>query len=305
MQTPIERVPNETQIIDCMTQLVSKNTTSYSEVVQKYARLRLADFSELLKEWQNPEFAAQLGQAALPNVANAIHRSNLTPEQSQKLLAYLMQTAKQGNTTAVLYLAYLHAKGLHAPQSLQKTASYVRYAAQKGDWRATRFWAELLIASPLAARELLETDVQAAAEKWHEQQGNIAPDKIEQSCRRYYAAPAMVKFAARQRLEMAQKQGSPTAEKRLKGLTVLGELPANPPAKQFQSVENWLELQFSKNQTAQLMGGGDVTFLPENVPLLPQPEDEEPVWYKPAKYGAMFLIGLLFFTLMMKMTVPK
>ena len=219
-------------------------------------------------------------------------------------MAYLQQTAKQGSTTAVLYLAYLHAKGLYVPQSLQKTAQYVRFASSKGDWRATRFWAELLVAVPLAARELLEHEIAPAAEQWRTQHPNITPDKIEHSCRRFYEATAAIKYAAKLKFEQAVQQGSPSAMQRMKGLILLSKLPTTQPATQFQSIGNWLDLQFSAPKTVPASHTGkDVTFLPDNIPLLPQGEDNEKLVLHRVVRVVMVGLILLFLALFFAMGI--
>ncbi|ULJ69763.1 hypothetical protein MIS45_02625 [Wielerella bovis] len=308
MQTSLpEKIPSEMQITDCMAQLVSKNSSSYGEVVQKYARLRLADFSELLKEWQNEEYAAKLGMPTLPQVAEMLRKGNVLPEQGKKLAAFLQQTAKQGNTTGALYLAYLCAKGLFIPQSLQKTAQCLRFAINQGDWRATRFLGELLIAVPLAARELVGDEIQAEAAKWQATNNHISPEKVEHSCRRFYDATPAIKFLARSKLEQAVQQGSPSVQQRIKGLSVLGELPSTTPPKQFQSISNWLDLQFLQPQEKYSpRADKDIVFLPDNIPLLPLGDDDEkPTWHKPAMYGLMLLVAVLIFTVLLQIVMRK
>ena len=150
----IEKRPTEAQIRDCTEQLRSKGKSNYGESVQKYAQLRLADLAPLLADWQNEAYAAALNQPTLPKIAAAV-QAKLSPAQCEKLFAALHQITEQGNTTAALYLAYLYSQGIHTESSLQKTAHYLRFAAGKKDWRANHLWAELLVAAPLAARDLI------------------------------------------------------------------------------------------------------------------------------------------------------
>lgn len=295
-----QTTPNETQIRDCINQIKDKGNSSYGNSVQKYARLRLFNFSEILDEWHNPTHPLPASARALPNVAAALN-ADLTPEQGSKMVAFLQHQAKSGNTTALLYLAYLHIFARHVPASLKQTALYVRHASQAGDWRASRLWAELLFAAPQAAQDLLETDTQAQAQQWQQRNSNIAADKINAAVQRYYAAPTVIKMAIKAKLELAASQGSPTAAKRLLGLTVLGEIPRHQAAPQFQKIANWLDVQLLRPESRQ-SDDPDIMLLPENVPLLPQgdDEDEKPVWWKPFIYGCVGIIATLLFVLILK-----
>lgn len=297
-----EQVPDENQIRDCMAQLQSGSTGSYGSKVQKYARLRLLDFKDMLAEWQNPAYPLPASAQALPKAAAAL-TAPLTPEQGGKLAAFLQQQAQNGNTTAMLHLAYLHLIGRHLPASLKEAARHIRAASRAGDWRASRLWAEVLTAAPEAAEDFLETDAQEAALHWQTQNSSIALAKIPPALQRYYTASAAVKTAAKEKLELAVTQGSPTAAQRLNALTVLGDIPRHPPAPQFQSVAGWLNLQLLPAARSAASDDPDIMLLPDNVPLLPQgdEEDDKPAWFKPAIYGAIALIIILVFVLMLKM----
>ena len=165
-QPQLEKRPSEIQIRDCAEQLRSQGRSNYGDSVKKYAQLRLADLVPLLEDWQNETYAAALKQTTLPKIAAAIN-AKLSPAQCEKLLAVLQQFSEQGNTTAMLYLAYLYSQGIHTESSLRKTAHYLQLAASKKDWRANHLWAELLVVAPLAARDLIGDEIQADVEKWH------------------------------------------------------------------------------------------------------------------------------------------
>lgn len=289
----------KSQILDCMKQLQEKRDPTYGEHVQQLAYLRLADFSALLAEWRVP---SQLPQGEpMPQVAQALTQpEKLNGEQSAKLVAYLQQNAKQGNKTAILYLAYLFAKGLFVPQSPERAAAFTRKLMQEGDWRGTRFWAEMLLAAPPAAPIWLKVEVEPAALQWQASHTQLSNDEIHANIQRFYAADAARKFAIKRAFELAIKQGSPTATKRLRGLTALGELPVSPPARQFHNIANWLDMQImAQNQS--IPSDDEVYVLPENVPLLIQNEDDEqPNWVKPAAYVCIAIIFSLLSVLILR-----
>jgi len=300
----IEKRPTEAQIRDCAEQLRSKGKSNYGESVQKYAQLRLADLAPLLADWQNEAYAAALNQPTLPKIAAAV-QAKLSPAQCEKLFAALHQITKQGNTTAALYLAYLYSQGIHTESSLQKTAHYSRFAAGKKDWRANHLWAELLVAAPLAARDLIGNEIQADAEKWHAEMPKTDPKRIEQALRRFYDTPAAMKYAAKAKLIAAQEQGSPIAEQRIKGLTTLGALPHTDPAPQYRQIKHWLDVQLLRGGNTETVED-DILIMPENVPFLPQAEDDgifAEQWRKLALYTGIALVALLVFTVLIKLFV--
>ena len=300
----IEKRPTEAQIRDCAEQLRSKGKSNYGESVQKYAQLRLADLAPLLADWQNEAYAAALNQPTLPKIAAAI-QLKLSPAQCEKMFTVLQQFTEQGNTTAALYLAYLYSQGIHTESSLQKTAHYLRFAAGKKDWRANHLWAELLVAAPLAARDLIGNEIQAAAEKWHAEMPKTDPKRIEQALRRFYDTPAAMKYAAKAKLIAAQEQGSPIAEQRIKGLTTLGALPHTDPAPQYRQIKHWLDVQLLRGGNTETVED-DILIMPENVPFLPQAEDDgifAEQWRKLALYTGIALVALLVFTVLIKLFV--
>ena len=303
-QPQLEKRPSEIQIRDCAEQLRSQGRSNYGDSVKKYAQLRLADLALLLEDWQNEAYAAALKQPVLPKIA-AVTNAKLSPAQCEKLFAALEHFVNQGNTTAALYLAYFYSQGIHTESSLRKTAHYLQPAASKQDWRANLLWAELLVAAPLAARDLIGDEIQADVEKWHAEMPKIDPKRIEQALRRLYDNPAAMKYAAKAKLVAAQEQGSPIAEQRIKGLTMLGALPHTDPAPQYRKINHWLDVQLLRGGNTETVED-DILIMPENVPFMPQDEDDgifSEQWRKLALYSGIALVALLVFTLMIRLFV--
>lgn len=293
-----EYTPPESQIIDCMKEIQEKGESSYGASVQMSARLRLADFSACLAEWRIA--TALPNSSPLPAVAHTLEQKTpLDAESAQKMLAFLQQRAHAGNRTAVLYLAYLFAKGLYVPQSPATAVSYSKKLAEQGDWRATRFAAEILLAAPQLTEKWLD-QVIPAARQWQLKHTQLSAEEVNANIQRFYLAPLVNKFTIRQLLEQAAEQGSPTAAKRLRGLTVLGEIPVSLPARPFQNIEHWLDKQVV--QLNHPIDDEDIYVLPENVSFLPQADEDDakPVWVKPAVYACFATIGLLILVMLLK-----
>lgn len=223
-------------------QIKAKDASSHNESIEPLALLRMADFSAVLNEW---EIEASLPNShALPQVAAALKQpEKLNSQQRQQLVHFLQQHAKQGNQTAILYLAYLFAIGLFVPQLPQRAVTYISKLMQQGDWRASRFWAEMLLAAPNLAYIFLADKVEPMAQQWQQKHNQLNAAEIAASIKRFYACPSVIKLAAKQALEQAIKQGSPTAAKRLRGLTMLGQLPVSSVAREFHNIANWLDKQ--------------------------------------------------------------
>lgn len=300
-----ENMPLEAHIKDCMEQLKETAKTSYGTHVQIYARLRLADFSDVLVEWSQPNSLPNA--SPIPKVADflssKLFQSNT--EQGKKLVAFLQQRAKQGQRTAMLYLAYLLAKGRFVTQAPYRAMEIAYKLSEKGDWRATRFWAEMLLQAPQLTEIVLQDEVMTKAKIWYEQYSHLLTEQqLEQSVKRFCVADSVVKLTIRRAFERAIEQGSCTAAKRLKGLTVLGELPVALPAKQFQSIEGWLNMQFASHCQDDV-DDDDITVLPENVPLILQvdEQEEQAAWIKPATYVCVLIIVVWVFAFLLKMVM--
>lgn len=294
----------EQQIQDCMMQIRQKQEPSHTIEVQKYAQLRLMDFSQLLSEWTIDDPKNTEKAKPLPNVANAFKSPNLLPEQQSKLLNYLQQAAKQGSTTAMLYLGYAYAVGKFIAQNPQKAVECVRFALKQQDYRAARFLGEILAFAPAMAADILLNDVQAAAQNWARQHPKLTenPEQINKLIAQYVQNPIVAKFAAKQKLQQAKALGSPIAEQRIRGLSMTGVLPSSPPARQYQSIENWLETQLAATQMP-MQSDDDMMILPDNVPLMNQEDEEVPVWHKAAIVGGILLSAAMLLLLLMRFIV--
>lgn len=282
----------EQNILDCMTQIRNQQEPSHSLETQKYAQLRLMDFSPLLGEWTIDDPKNTPNAKPMPNVAAAFKSKELTPEQIGKLFPYLQQNAKQGNTTAMLYLAYAYGAGKFIAQNPQKAAECARFALKQQDYRAARLLGEMLAFAPALAADVLQNEVQAAAQNWTRQHPKLAenPEQIHKLIAQYLQNPIVAKFAAKQKLLQAKALGSPIAEQRIRALSMTGALPSSQPARQYQSIENWLETQLATAQF-NVQSDEDMTILPDNIPLLAEPEEETPVWHKAAIVGGLLLSG--------------
>lgn len=297
--------PTETQVKDCVQLMRTGYTPQYPEIVQGFAQLQLADFSAVLTEWTLPQTDAQA--QPLPKVAAALKQGNLSPEQGAKLWAFLQQLAQQGQRTAALYQTYLLATGQFVAQQPRQAATLARQLARQGDWRAARFLGEMLAVAPLAASELLAHEVQAACTEWHKQHPEFDAQQVQAACMRFVAAPAAVKYAAKQWFELAIEQGSPTAAQRLRGLSVLGLLSAALPPPRFRSLHAFLDTQLqSTHPMSDADDDPDIMVLPEHIAMPIHGDDEErPVWYKPMIYGLFALFAVLLFTLLTKSLFHK
>ncbi len=283
----------EQQIKDCMAQLTDKRKITHAPDIEAHARMRLADFSAVLAEWEI-DLGSQPERRPLPDVAALIKNPKPSPADVQKLLGFLQQQAKQGQQTAILYLSYLYAKGIHLPQSLQKAASAARMVAQQGDWRGSRFLGELLCTSPKAAPLLLGAEIQAAATAWQQEHPETEADKIQAAAKRFLENETAVRYAARLQFETATRQGSPTAQQRMRGLCINGQLPDGQPAKHLRSPKDWLDNELLTPGIHIDTGDPDITVLPENIPLFVQQDEEPSVWRKTILIAAgMFAFVLL------------
>lgn len=290
----------EQQIADCMRQIQQKQDITHSIAIQKLAQLRLMDFTPLLAEWTIDDPKAPATQKPLPNVDKAIKNNNLSSEHIAKLLNYLQQAAKQGSTTAMLYLAYVYATGKFVPQNPKKAADCVNFALKHDDYRAARLLGEMLAFAPAIAEDVLQAEVRAAAQTWAQKNSQLVEDKnnFEKLILQYLHNPVVAKFVAKQKFQQAQSLGSPTADKRLRGLSVSGLLTTSAPARQYQSIEWWLETQLTPH--APVETDDDMMILPEHIPLMTQEDEEVPVWHKAAIVGGLLLCGAMIMLLIMR-----
>ncbi|MDO4433877.1 MAG: hypothetical protein Q4B82_04780 [Alysiella sp.] len=305
----LETPPDENLIKDCMAQLATQNRSSYDEKIEKYARLRLADFSALLADWQNPVAATLSRASALPQAVLALGQiKQLSAEQGSKLLQFLQYHAKQGNPNALLYLSYLYAKGLFVTQTPQKTATYLHKLAQQGDWRALHFQAELLSAAPQMAYDLLIAEIQPQAQSWQKSNLHSNVLDLDKEIRHFLAAPASIKYVTRLKMMQAERVGSPFAAQRLRGLTALGKISSATPPLPFQNIQAWLNKQGSSTSAPIISmpseNDADITILPDNIPLLPIDDtDRKPIWFKPVWIGTILLLASVCFVQFLRLIV--
>lgn len=293
----------EQQIADCMRQIQKKQDVTYNSEIQKFAQLRLMDFAPLLAEWRIDDSKAPATQKPLPNVDKALQTADLSSEQVGKLLNFLQQAAKQGSTTAMLYLAYLFAMGKFVPQNPKKAADCANFALKHDDYRAARLLGEMLVFAPAIAEDVLQAEVRAAAQIWAQKYSHLIDnqDNFEKLIGQYLQNPIVARFAAKQKLQHARTLGSPTADKRLRGLSLSGLLSTSAPARQYQSIELWLETQLAPHASVQ--SDPDMTILPENIPILLQDDNETPVWHKAAIVGGLLLCGAMISVLIIRFIV--
>lgn len=151
------------EIIKCAEYLMQGlNTQEFSASIIQKARMRLHDFSPVLQELADPQLNQFLGKQPLLQVDKAIHYRKLTVEQISQLLSVLHKGIQQGNSNAMMYLAYLNLVGLFVPQSVEQADQLIMASINTGDWRAIAFKAERLIADhadPTVVVQVLEDGI--------------------------------------------------------------------------------------------------------------------------------------------------
>ncbi len=75
-----EPLPTEDEINHCLTQMLTDGIHQHSTAAEKYAKMRLTDFSFVLDQWRNESWAQAIGQTTLPKVAAALQSGKLLPE---------------------------------------------------------------------------------------------------------------------------------------------------------------------------------------------------------------------------------
>lgn len=152
------------EIIKCAEHLLKGlNTQEFSPNVIQKARMKIYDFSSVLQELADPQINHFLGKQPLLQIDKAIHYRKLTIEQINQLITVLYKGIQQGNSTAMMYLAYLNLVGLFIPQSIEQADQLIMAAMNTGDWRAISFKAECLIADqadPSAIIQILEHGIE-------------------------------------------------------------------------------------------------------------------------------------------------
>lgn len=154
-----------------------------ASIIQK-AKMRLHDFSSVLRELADPQLNNILGKQPLLQVDKAIYYKKLTAEQISQLLNVLQKGIQQGNSNAMMYLAYLNLIGLFVPQSIEKADQLILAAINTGDWRAIAFKAERLIAEqtdPAIVVQVLENGIAQGHPTLHTRLAQFALELTKQT----------------------------------------------------------------------------------------------------------------------------
>lgn len=293
-------IPKPDDVNQCLFHLIQKTPHPYDALTEQYAQMRLADFSEVLHDWANNE-------NALPQVAKIMQHGKVPAEYGEKLLAWLKQAAEQGNLTAMLYLAYLSAKGMVLPQSLPRAVMLAKKVSDAGDWRGTQLLAELLAVAHCLATDIMGQEITTRAQNWYRPNihPNITPNDIQAACKSFLTSEIAVKQMVRQKMQLAIQQGSPTAAQRLRVWSIQGIIPPAEPVVKFRQIEKWLDAQLTTVQSHRHNDDDeDVMILPENIPFFVTETDEKPKWQKALLYGGVGLVILIFMAILLKSMLP-
>ncbi|WP_230657939.1 hypothetical protein [Psychrobacter sp. I-STPA10] len=262
-----EERPDEADIQNCMAQLQSGHGTHYNKQVQKYATLRLADFSELLAELSNEQYNQSLQQSALPKVAKILQQPQIRPSQTIKLIRYLTLQANKGlmaykrqpndfkandkqtqqplrsSTTAMLYLSYLYLVGKFVSQFIEEAGFWLNSALNMGDWRANRWVAEILLICPAVASDIWQNRVSSETSYlWLnvKHYSNSDMTMFDEQQHAYLQHRPAVLEIVRNQLVQASDKGHPVAQRRLQQLIDAQILPVSIPEERLRNAEAWM-----------------------------------------------------------------
>lgn len=245
-----EDLPTEEDILQCVQELKDGQPTTYPERVEKYARLRLSDFSSTLMELSDSAANRLLNQQPIPDAVKMLTQDTLNPYQASRFVNSLMKQSKR-TTTAAVYLAYLYTIGRFVPQSLCEAAAWAHQASDAGDWRAGKLLAEILLAVPETAPELyyetISNDTYVILSDL--KQAGLSTKEIEQQKKAYLNNRQAVLETIRRHFLRAIEQGDPIAQVRLKQLIESDILPADIPDARYTGIKNWLAI-YAENQNA-------------------------------------------------------
>lgn len=175
----------ETEIVQCVECLLQGiDVGGFSASIIQKAKMRLHDFSSVLRELADPQLNNILGKQPLLQVDKAIYYKKLTAEQISQLLNVLQKGIQQGNSNAMMYLAYLNLIGLFVPQSIEKADQLILAAINTGDWRAIAFKAERLIAEqtdPAIVVQVLENGIAQGHPTLHTRLAQFALELTKQT----------------------------------------------------------------------------------------------------------------------------
>lgn len=248
-----EDLPDPQDIAACEAELAAIDNTAYPPAVEKYARLRRADFNGILAELADADANNRTGGRPLPDAAAMLQRA--TPPSAYQISRFVHSLMKQSgsNHTAAVYLAYLYGTGKLLPQSLYEAAHWAHQAADGGDWRGTQLLAEMLIASPQAAPELMYERVSNEAYAFLPElkSAKLGAKEVEIQKKAYLNHPDAVTEIIRNLLAQASAQGHPVAPVRLQQLIERQRLPAIPPAEKYRNIRSWLLAHVSEPKSTE------------------------------------------------------
>ncbi|WP_027009292.1 hypothetical protein [Conchiformibius kuhniae] len=239
-----EDLPAESDIAACAAQLHNGEANTFPERIEKYARLRLADFGATLMELADPAANRLLNRQALPHAAEMLKRDPPPDAYQCARFVHGLMRQSQTNSTAAVYLAYLYAVGRFVPQSLCEAAAWAHQAADAGDWRATKLLADILLAAPHAAPELyyetVSNDTYVILSDLKE--AGLSTKEIEQQKKAFLGNRQAVMETVRRQLLRAGEQGDPTAQVRLQQLIDTEAMPAEAADARYTGIKNWLAI---------------------------------------------------------------
>lgn len=163
---------------ESMTQLQQQTVQQPTqEVIPQH--IQQHDYSSALAELSDVQLSQALGLNVLPQIDKAVHYSQLTAEQANKLLDVLLKGTQKGNSTSMLYLAYLYLTGKYVNQSTEQANDLIFGAINAGDWRGYSFKTELLKATqqdPALIVEQYERAMEAGHPTIHTKMAQFAID---------------------------------------------------------------------------------------------------------------------------------
>lgn len=246
-----EQRPSARQIIECAKQIkIHHHSETFDEDVQTYAQFRALNWESLLAEVaQHPYRKSR----PLPKVAGIIQREKLGGAHIAKLVDFLQeQRFSHQNTTAMLYLSHLYYSGKLFTQSLYEAEHCLKTAHQLGDYRATKWLAEMLLIAPKRCAALLLNQVErdsAALSQAYEKAKELRhfhydADEFHAQQLAFLNNPFVQLEQIRQLLYQAAEAGHQTAKTRLHELIQQDRLPENASDSRFSDINQWLMAHF-------------------------------------------------------------
>lgn len=245
-----EDLPDNNDVINCAAELAAIHSTAYPTAIEKYAHLRTADFHGILSELNNSTINDSLNTDSLPQAIDMLKRENLNAYHITRFTHSLIKQS-EGNHAAAVYLAYFYATGKLLPQSLYESAAWAYQASDGGDWRGTQLLAEILLASPHSAPDLLYDRISNEAYSLppHSPATQLSSKDIEIQKKLYLNNNDAIKENIRRLLQHAAEQGCEFAPVRIQQLIEAQLLPEHSPAPQYDTIQNWLEYYVQQSLT--------------------------------------------------------